>query len=369
MESSLIHTRAVISHVHEYISGKGFFYTKQDIVNLFLSLQTKPFVILAGISGTGKSQLPRLFAEAMGFGENCYLLPVRPDWTDSSDLLGFTDLHGVFQPGILSQIIAAAHQKPEEVFMVILDEMNLARVEHYFSEYLSILETRRKVDGRVLTDPLPHEAAGIPDNLMLVGTVNMDETTHPFSRKVLDRANAIEMNDIYLDWPPESEAVEAMERVSSDIMRSRFVHARDVNKIEQERVRSSLHLMMELNDILAGANLQFGYRIRDEIAFFMLNRYEIRELLSEQEAMDIQICQKILPRIHGSSARIGQLLRELIIYFLPAQSELANRFSHQVMIEHLAQLSMGQIRFPKSLQKLSLMYQRLEEDGYTSFWM
>ncbi|MEZ4826460.1 MAG: AAA family ATPase [Bacteroidia bacterium] len=373
------YARAVLSHIHEYISGQGFFFTKQDIANFYLSLKTKPFVILAGISGTGKTQLARQFAAAIGCKDNCTLIPVRPDWTDPSDLLGYRDISGKFRGQALFSAIIKAHQHPEEIFFVILDEMNLARVEHYLSDFLSIMETREKAGERVTTDPiltadmLDENLAGLPtgfpDNLYLIGTVNMDETTHPFSRKVLDRANSIEMNEVHLDWPAADEGIEPMDDVFNDFLISTYVQPRDVNEDEKQRMRGTLQFLTEVNEILKKADLQFGYRVRDEIAFYMLNRYEIRELVSEQEALDIQVMQKILPRIHGSSRRVGMVLYELIRKFAPAHVDLPSGLYAAEIAEKLGDPRRKGYKFPRTLEKLMLMFRRYEEDGFTSFWM
>lgn len=374
-------TRAVLGHIHEYISGQGFFFTKQNVANFYLSLRTRPFVILAGISGTGKTQLIRQFARAIGYQDNCVLIPVRPDWTDPADLLGYTDLQGTFRPKALAELIFRAHQTPHEPFFAILDEMNLARVEYYLSDLLSVMETREKNGKKIITDPLFTQSIlgnspsvdwlnlGIPDNLYLVGTVNMDETTHPFSRKVLDRANTIEMNEVHLDWPVADEAIEPMEGVYNDFLKAPYVQPRDVGESEKERVRPALNLLMDINRILKAADLQFGYRIRDEVAFYMLNRYEIRELISEQEALDIQIMQKVLPRIHGSSRRIGEVLFALIRKFTPENIELKEDLYATEINDRVGDPRKKGYKFPLTLEKLLLMYRRFEEDGFTSYWM
>jgi hypothetical protein len=184
----------------------GFVCGIEDVVNFFLCLQAKPFIILSGISGTGKTQLPRVFATSVGAAHA--LVPVKPNWTDNSDLMGYANLQGDFIPGRMLEIIRAAIASPERPHFAVLDEMNLAHVEHYLSDLLSVMETRRRDDaGRVVTDPLPLDLPGspvgedeqdatgewaslrqlsLPWNLLIVGTVNVDETTHPFSRKVLD---------------------------------------------------------------------------------------------------------------------------------------------------------------------------------------
>ena len=207
--------KEIIEHAHRYMLSKGFQYQVEEIANFYLALKAKPFVILAGISGTGKSQLPKQFAKAIGMEkEQVMLVPVRPDWTDGSDLLGYTGLDNKFKPKDLTIAIIEAQTNPEKPFFFILDEMNLARVEHYFSDFLSVIETREWEDeekANIITDPMLRKEVlqtadnskdfkelTWPKNLYLIGTVNMDETTHAFSRKVLDRANSIEMNEVNL---------------------------------------------------------------------------------------------------------------------------------------------------------------------------
>ena len=376
-------TREVLGHIHAYISAKGFFYTKQDIANLFLCLKTKPFVILAGISGTGKTQLVRQFAAALGCEDRCTLIPVRPDWMDNSDLIGYTDLQGEFRQREFLRAVVRAHAAPDQMHFVILDEMNLARVEHYFSDVLSIIETRERVEGRIITQALVPESEllkghsqnqsllgiGIPDNLYLVGTVNMDETTHPFSRKVLDRANAIEMNEVHLDWPPAGEEVEALSEVYNDFLRAPYVHLRDIPEELKPQLSRAMRLLKDINKVLKQADLQFGYRVRDELAFYLLNRYEIRELISEQEALDFQIVQKILPRIYGSSRRVGEVLKELIALFMPQSASINPSMKYEALAKQIGNPKKGGIRFPRTIEKLLLMTRRYEEDGFTSFWM
>ena len=204
-----------ITRISKYIISKGFTFEKGLIENFYLNLKTKPFVILAGISGTGKTKLVKLFAESLGATRDngqYMLVPVRPDWSDSTDLFGHVDLNGSFVPGSIIDFISDAAMNLNKPYFLCLDEMNLARVEYYFSDFLSIIETRRSEGDFIISDPLVNE--GIighsqngqrykklifSENLYVVGTVNMDETTYPFSKKVLDRANTIELSHVDLD--------------------------------------------------------------------------------------------------------------------------------------------------------------------------
>ena len=364
--------------------GRDFFTPSRT--SRTYSSASKPSLlwILAGISGTGKTQLIRQFAAALGCGDSCTLIPVRPDWTDNSDLIGYVDLKGNFRRRAFLQAVVRAHASPERMHFVILDEMNLARVEHYFSDVLSVLETRELREGRVKTQALiPKEelqnktqsnqelvGLGIPDNLYLIGTVNMDETTHPFSRKVLDRANAIEMNEVHLQWPPDGvEEIEALSEVGNDFLRSPYVHLQDIPKESRAQLDPAMRLLVDINRVLKQADLQFGYRVRDELAFYLLNRYEIRELVTEQEALDFQIMQKILPRIYGSSRRVGEVLYELLRLFLPDKLQIPSETSFSALVQKVGDPKKQGFRFARTIEKLLLMTRRYEEDGFTSFWM
>jgi MoxR-like ATPase len=205
-ETVTLNDKELIEHIYAYIRSKGFYYKKEEVMNLFLSLKTKPFVILSGISGTGKTKMVQWFAESVGATEEngqFALIPIRPDWNDGSDLLGYVDIKGDFKEGPLTKVIKRAEKYPDLPHFVLLDEMNLARVEYYFSDILSVMESRKWKDGNMVSSNLlSEEIAGfdlkLPNNLYIIGTVNMDETTHPFSKKVLDRANTIEFNRIEL---------------------------------------------------------------------------------------------------------------------------------------------------------------------------
>ena len=137
--------RAALAELTAAIEATGFVFEPWQIAAYVTALRTKPFVILAGVSGTGKSQLPRLVAELTGGVSDT--LPVRPDWTDSSDVLGYTDLAGRFRPGPLLMLAEQAAKQPEVHHVCVVDEMNLARVEQYFAEVLSRIEDRREAPG------------------------------------------------------------------------------------------------------------------------------------------------------------------------------------------------------------------------------
>ena len=387
-QEQAVNQKDELQRIEQYLSAKGFTYDKDMIKNFYLSLKSKPFVILAGTSGTGKSRLVKLFAESIGATtENgrFTLIPVRPDWSDSSDLLGFRDLQNVFHAGLLTPILYEAIDHSEHPYFVCLDEMNLARVEYYLSDILSIIETREIKNDKIMTDYLFHDDAFgtdedardkysqlyIPENVFFIGTVNMDETTFPFSKKVLDRANTIEFSDVDLAFDfTDREYVDVQPRtLHNHFLKSEFLILKDCKEHGQV-VQDTIAKLQRINDTLKQANLQFGYRVRDEICFYMVYNQKF-DLLSFNQAMDFEILQKILPRIQGSSARIKEVLKSLFEICTASRTSYQNESSASVYekMDTYCKNNIKNIPFPKSAIKIAFMMRRWEEDGFTSYWL
>ncbi|KZE69167.1 hypothetical protein AWM68_02555 [Fictibacillus phosphorivorans] len=365
-EKSDINGLNVTNHIHSYIENKGFFYKKEEVINFYLSLKTKPFVILSGISGTGKTKLVQWFSESLGATEKngqFTLIPVRPDWSDGSDLLGYVDIKGDFKKGPLTSVLEKAMDDPEKPYFVLLDEMNLARVEYYFSDLLSVMESRRWENGGIVTTPvLPFEVDGrdiiLPSNVYIVGTVNMDETTHPFSKKVLDRANTIEFNRVQLDHFAFLEDLEEQEPLSirNQSLAGDFLHLKDAYKDNIALIKKVTEVLVIINNQLESIGAQVGYRVRDEICFYVIYS-EKDNLLTFEEAMDQSILQKILPRISGSDERVWDTLKGLyeICTSQVYDGDVLPNFDNSM--------------YPKSAQKIVDMIRRYQLDGFTSFWI
>ncbi len=245
-ETEVEHTvKQDINSIKSYIASRGFTYEGNLIENFYLSLKSKPFVILAGTSGTGKTRLAKLFAEAIG--ARFQLVPARPDWSDSTDLFGHVNLTGKFVPGAVLNFIKEAQDDPHRPYFLCLDEMNLARVEYYLSDFLSIIETRDKQDGAITSEPLvsvdrygdddnarkQYGEILFPENLYVVGTVNMDETTFPFSRKVLDRANTIEFSFVNLmSLPSYQESIPEKLQLNNAFLKTEYLLLSDCDDTE-----------------------------------------------------------------------------------------------------------------------------------------
>ncbi|SFQ07220.1 AAA domain (dynein-related subfamily) [Butyrivibrio proteoclasticus] len=371
-----------IEQIKKYIAAKGFSYNDGLIEDFYLSLKSKPFVILAGTSGTGKTRLVKLFAGAVGAyakesgGNGRFkLVSVRPDWSDSTDLFGHTDLNGNYIPGAIIDFVKEAKENREYPYFLCLDEMNLSRVEYYLSDFLSLIETRTNVNGEIKTYKLTLDKAAekdypdlyIPENLYVIGTVNMDETTFPFSKKVLDRANTIEFSyvDLLPSFSSNAEAVAPLNK-GNDFFKSQYlVLGTDVKPEQQELAKRVSADLQNINKVLQQANAHVGYRVRDEIVFFMLNN-DTAKLLDYDTAFDYEIMQKILPRIQGSSEAIKNMICDLFKMFAGDYSGFSQSYIWKQMDDCINNKS---CKYKNSAQKLCYMMRRFEEDGFTSYWL
>ena len=340
---------------------------------LVAALLTKPFAILAGASGTGKSRMVRKLAYMTCLNaqlqpdpkkkpiENFCMVAVKPNWHDSTDLLGYrsavSSAHKYVSTDFV-RFVLKAHAFPETPFFVCLDEMNLAPVEHYFAEFLSASETmREEVDGEFVTDPIvgPGEFDGdlanldpsgyavppkrkalieriglyLPKNLFVVGTVNMDDSTSAFSRKVVDRAMTLVMDDVnYADLQKTSK-FDLFDQVGKDgeleaegVLLAEEQIAAFVNRrgFRPESLQSPLvERLTALKEILHQTPLAIGYRFARECVQY---RDAVRMLMAEKDgvdydgfALDHLILMKVLPRLVGNRDDHADLLNKLKDFF------------------------------------------------------
>ena len=380
---------SAIHEVISYIANRGFVYEPWQIAQYVTALRTKPFVILAGIPGTGKSKLPALVAEATG-GES-KLVPVRPDWTDSADVLGYTHLENNFRPGPVLELAHSAAANTDQFCTCIIDEMNLARVEQYFAEVLSQIEDRHpQLNGGYRTGPLVRQVAKeadaewgdvvIPENLAIVGTVNMDESTHPFSRKVLDRAFTIELSEVNLaQWNPKGQRrgpVATWPVTSWNPIKVQLSELANPTDQQLSEISRAIAALQAVNILLSSAQLQVGYRTRDEVAFYLLHAQQIANAFVDHEGnavdpLDLALQMKVLPRITGDSNAIKRAVFGLLGWAttgvpLETYDEVNTILDSWEMLGRPS--SLAQSEYPRLAARLCLMGQRLAVDGYTSYW-
>lgn len=380
---------AALEKLIAYVEARGFVYEPWQVAAYVTALRTKPFVILAGVTGVGKSRLPALVEEATGGSSR--LVPVRPDWTDSADVLGYVDLQGAFRPGAVLAAAREAMRHPERHLTCIVDEMNLARVEHYFAEVLSRIEDRRPAPGGGFESPPLLEAhladaAGdwadvrLAPNFALAGTVNMDESAHGFSRKVLDRAFTLELSDVDLAaWTPAAAKPPAPSQWPASAWYPRAVRLaelRDLDAAARARLDAVTRALAEANEHLAPAQLQVAYRTRDEAALFALHAAEVAAAFRTRtgvpvDPLDLVLHMKVLPRLLGGSRPLRRAVFGLLGWAMTGASFTEDdvRAALDAWEAAGSPNAVPEARFPRTAARLCLMAARLLEEGFTSFWV
>ncbi len=379
---------AALEALVDYLEQRGFVYAPWIVAAYVTALRTKPLVILAGPTGTGKSKLPILVAEATG--SEAHLIPVRPDWADSAELLGYVDLQGRFRPGPLLRLMREAQQQHERFFVGVLDELNLARPEQYLAEALSRIEDRRPLpEGGWITEPLLQLSLAPADqgwarvawsaNFALVGTVNVDETTHGFSRKVIDRAFTLELTEIDLKAIPSSDIPAEPTPWPATAWWPRALRLADLSgpsAAEQQQLHRVLETLQTLNRWLQPAGFPVAYRTRDEVALFVLHAAETPETFRTRtgqpiDPLDLALWMKVLPRLQGSSPALRRALRALLGWAAtgaPAERDDELRTLLDTWTAAGYPDRWPEAPFPMTAARLAHMWLRLESEGFASFW-
>lgn len=372
---------SALVHLEQACATHGYVITAAQLANFYLALLTSSFVILAGPSGTGKSKLARLFAQTTG--ARFEAIPVQPQWSDNSDLLGYTPALNPtsFIEGRILPFLRSALEYDQQCFLVLLDEMNLAPVEHYFSDFLSVLETRRREGKKVLSDiiPLALPPRGnqepdpyselrrlyIPSNLFLVGTANMDETTRDFSRKVIDRAFTIELDEVDLTVFPEPARYPNWafkgHLATRLIDPHRPLNIAEVLTTERDFVEQISGLLQEIREILQPAGISIGYRIRDAICLYLWywQQEDLSTILPFSTAFDLCLFQKILPHVSGTGEPLRQALEKLSEWLQDETREVSGQNGNIYKI------------YPsvRTHARISKLRQQLEDMGFCKYWI
>ena len=354
-------------------SEAGLLLDPVAIRRFSVSLLSKKFCILTGLAGSGKTKIAEAFAMWLCASPEQYrIVAVGADWTSNENLLGYADAlqTGVYRPPVNGalELILRAHADTTNPYFLILDEMNLSHVERYFADFLSAMESSNAplslhgvaaglqaggVGGAGGVE-VPSSVA-LPDNLFIIGTVNVDETTYMFSPKVLDRVNVIEFRataaqmGAFLDDPAGIDldglasqgagfATAFVARAQADADISALVDTQGA--AVAPKLKADL---LQVFDALAGVGAEFGFRTAKEIARFMVIHKELSGLdWQYKDALDAQVVQKLMPKLHGSARKLDAVLKALDTFAT----------QHALVLTG---------------EKVKRMQERLVRDGFTSF--
>jgi len=353
----------------------GLKYNSELITRYIASLATKPFVLLSGLSGSGKTKLAQAFAQWICESEEQYtLIPVGADWTNREPLLGYPnalkDNEYVKPDNDALDLLLKAKKDETRPYFLILDEMNLSHVERYFADFLSTMESKNtiplhKIDNEINNIP---KTIKLPPNLFIVGTVNIDETTYMFSPKVLDRANTIEFRvkeyEIlsFLEGPNDVK-LEKLKSLGAT-MATNFVSiaTKDENYLLEETQQTEIHKFFKE---LQKSGAEFGYRTAFEISklIFKLEEFGLND---EDDKIDIAIMQKMLPKLHGSRTKLTRTLKPLAKFCLHNVDDAFDDkyFNNYDNIDFEKDVN---IKYKLSFEKIMRMYKNGVENGFASY--
>jgi len=357
-------------HAVNAIKGTGLIYSDFLIKRFATSLLTKPFVILSGLAGSGKTQLAIAFAKAMVENEDEQLrvVSVGADWTNREPLLGYPNAlkTGEYvhpESGVLD-ILINANKNPDKPYFLILDEMNLSYVERYFADFLSAMESHQEIPLWKQDDSSTPKSVKLSRNIFVIGTINVDETTYMFSPKVLDRANVIEFkvseDDMDKFLKNMDKFLKNAQPVDIDGVSGVLSNeATDFVKIASEKAESrsiANEVLKKFFGKLKTVNAEFGYRTALEIGRFVGHAKQVAGM-SDDEAIDCAIVQKLLPKLHGSRKKIVPVLKEL--WELCETGDKIDEKTSMMVPEGT--------KYSLSADKILRMYQCALDNGFTSF--
>jgi 5-methylcytosine-specific restriction protein B len=367
-----------IGTYNEFNFNSGLIYSDRLISRFVSSLLAKPFVILSGLSGSGKTKIAQSFVQWICEDEKQYnIVPVGADWTNREPLVGYPNGLVAVEyitpdSGVLNLLINANNDESKPYFL-ILDEMNLSHVERYFADFLSIMESkdtiklytgneRKSLDGT----SIPFEI-GWPKNLFIIGTVNIDETTYMFSPKVLDRANVIEFRitvdeiESFLSNPgiPDLSKLlkQGVEMAESFLSISNKADVEKNEKLTKELVNFFNELMK------VGA--EFGYRSATEIMQLVTKLKMLEPSITDDECLDIAIMQKLLPKLHGSRSKLVKIL--IALAGLCIEGMKKEDFEKNFEDLYKKDFEDINVKYPISFEKLIRMYKNVLANGFTSY--
>jgi 5-methylcytosine-specific restriction protein B len=364
------------------IFDSNLFFVNNLIIRFTSSLLTKPFVILTGLSGSGKTKLAQAFAMWICENDAQYkIVPVGADWTNREPLLGFPnglDATKYVTPdsGALELIInASKEENQDKPYFLILDEMNLSHVERYFADFLSVMESKEMVklySGAVRESSdctkIPAEIAW-PKNLFIVGTVNIDETTYMFSPKVLDRANVIEFR--VTDTEMESYLASAKElkmeslKAGGASMAADFVRMAKADLIQIAEEKEINDALLAFFKELKKSGAEFGYRSASEILRFAGVAKTIEPAWIVDDVIDAAVMQKLLPKVHGSRNKLSKILPVLGGFCLVNPEKIKDDYLEK--FDSVDFENDANIKYKLSFEKICRMYRNAIENGYASY--
>ena len=353
-----------LTEIIESINSSGLIFDEMFVERFICSLITKPFVILSCLTGSGKTKLALAFPKIICQDKSQYkIVPVGADWTNREQLLGYPnairkDEYVTPDTKVLQFILEAGKEEnKDKPYFLILDEMNMSYVERYFADFLSAMESTEPIPLWQGNKDVPSDLE-LPDNLFIIGTINVDETTYMFSPKVLDRANVLEFRinrDQMKRYLNSTGAIGSLGDCSK--FGAEFVDLanRDFSRTMKDETKETL---LEVFDKLTKIQKEFGYRTAHEMTRFIAICKKFTKM-SDNACIDSAIVQKLLPKVHGSRKKITPLLKALWLICQDGEGKELDTFDEQPDFKSF--------KYPLTAEKIWRMFLIAQDNGFTSF--
>ncbi|MES2805043.1 MAG: hypothetical protein V4652_05710 [Bacteroidota bacterium] len=359
--------------------GAKLNFSSKLILRFIASLTAKPFLILSGLSGSGKTKIAQSFVQWICENETQYkIVPVGADWTNREPLVGYPNglvAEEFITPdsGVIHLLLEAIKEGNEnKPFFLILDEMNLSHVERYFADFLSIMESNDSVKlytGKKRSSlcglKIPLEI-GWPKNVFIIGTVNIDETTYMFSPKVLDRANVIEFRITHQEINDflASPGIPDLKKLKGQgiAMAESFLAIAAKTDIEKNEVLTKE--LVCFFDELKKVGAEFGYRSATEIMQLEAKLKILEPTITDNDCLDIAIMQKLLPKLHGSRSKLSKIL--ITLGDLCLNDSIDSKTKYFDKLDEI-DFTEGNIKYKLSFEKIIRMYKNALDNGFTSY--
>lgn len=374
LQNNKIDAKFDITQWRAALEDAGLMYSNLLLTRFAASLLTKPFVILTGLSGSGKTKLAQAFVQWICADANQYrIVPVGADWTNREPLLGYPNALNpneyVKPDSEVLDLIIRANNHPDLPHFLILDEMNLSHVERYFGDFLSVMESGESIplyaEGTA-ENGVPSQLH-VPPNLFIIGTVNIDETTNMFSPKVLDRANTIEFRVTdsemasFLDNITDIN-MEALYEKGADMAQS-FLKVAENKSFPEYDLDETNKTLVKFFGELKKTGAEFGYRSATEMIRLINQLTALDSELESNEKVDVAIMQKLLPKLHGSRRKLCPVLETLGSFCVKGEVKIIK----DVFEAEDFDFHGTDVIYPLSLEKICRMYKGAIDNGFASY--
>mgnify|MGYP003302043959 CR=1 FL=1 len=368
-----MNNQKIIEHISNFLHSRGYMCQEGLIENLYLSLKSKPFLILDGTGGAERYSFVKLVCESIGItSKNGNFKLISPGGICDKffNHMGNINNDGVFYPGEIFSFVIKAFRDPEKPYVLYIDDLNLVNPDEYLRYILRAMDTARTCkSGKLTSEPFfnpdvfkndyekeTYGSITYPENLYVICSICKDETCHCVSSRIKERANIIELtSDSFKPLHGNQKKCDVLEDIGNDFLKSEFA---TVSHYDEK----TADILNEINNILKQCGNEFGHNTANEIMLYVITNRKLK-LLDEDEAFDNCISQRILTKIEGCEHKYKNILP--LLFKQCVTKGVGDYYANSLKMYRA--LSYPDSRYKKSAGKIALITRIIEENGYCAF--